>query len=54
MHKFHSTNTYEQIQYQEDRKKKKAWELKTLADVFLIIESETGIDSFSKNNFIYF
>jgi len=33
---------------------KKAWELKTLADVFLIIESETGIDSFSKNNFIYF
>lgn len=35
-------------------KKKKAWELKTLADVFLIIESETGIDSFSKNNFIYF
>lgn len=34
--------------------KKKAWELKTLADVFLIIESETEIDSFSKNNFIYF
>lgn len=40
--------------YSTRKTEKKAWELKTLADVFLIIESETGIDSFSKNNFIYF